>query len=138
MVTTTRYIVIFDGVCNFCNGAVNFIIQRDHADKFVFTPLQSPVATGLIAKHGIEEIGQDSFVLIKHEQCYFRTDAALEISKDLSGYWYVFRIFKLLPRPVRDYFYRLLARNRYRLFGKTEHCMVPTPELKQKFLWNEM
>ena len=133
-----QYIVIFDGVCNLCNGAVRFIIDRDHANKFVFAPLQSPMAKGLIAKYEIEDIGQDSFVLIKNEQCYFRTDAALEITKDLRGWWHLFRIFIILPRPVRDYFYRLLARNRYRIFGKTEHCMVPTPELKQKFLWNEM
>lgn len=130
-----RHIIIFDGVCNFCNGAVNFIIQRDHSDRFVFAPMQSPTAKKLIAEHHVKKVGFDTFLLIKNNQCYFRTDAAFQITKDLSGLWYLFQVLKVVPRPFRDYFYRLFARNRYQIFGKNEQCIVPTPELKNKFLW---
>ena len=132
---SNHHVIIFDGVCNFCNGAVNFIIKRDHSNKFVFAPMQSPIAHKLINDFGADKVGFDTFLLIKDGQCFYRTDAAFEITKDLSGYWYWFQVFRFLPRPIRDYFYRLFARNRYSIFGKTEQCMVPTSELKNKFLW---
>lgn len=132
---SNHHVIIFDGVCNFCNGAVNFIIKRDHSKKFVFAPMQSPIAQNLISKYGVEKVGFDTFLLIKNNQCYFRTDATFQITKDLSGYWYLFQFFRILPRPIRDYFYRLFARNRYSIFGKTDKCIVPTQEIKNKFLW---
>ena len=129
-----HHIIIFDGVCNFCNSSVNFIIKRDHKNVFLFTPMQSETASMLISKFKVKDVGFDTFLLIKNNQCYYRTDAALEIAKELSGYWFLFSLFKILPRPIRDYFYRLLARNRYSIFGKTEACMIPTEEIKDKFL----
>lgn len=129
-----QHIIIFDGVCNFCNGAVNFIIERDHKNAFVFAPLQSPKAQELISKHKASKVGFDTFLLIKNNKCFYRTDAAFEITKDLSSYWYMFRGLKILPKPIRDYFYRLFARNRYFFFGRTNSCAVPAPELKKKFL----
>ena len=129
-----RHIVIFDGVCNFCNGAVNFIIKRDPTGRFVFTPMQSPVGQELIEQFGAEMVGVDTFLLVKDGQCFERTDAALEITKDLSGLWHWLRVFKVLPRPLRDFFYRLFARNRYRLFGRRETCMVPTASVRERFL----
>jgi predicted DCC family thiol-disulfide oxidoreductase YuxK len=129
-----RHLIVFDGVCNFCNGAVNFIIERDPAGKFIFTPMQSEFAQTIFRSHGINNVGIDTFLLVKNGQAYTWTNAALEISKDLTGYWYLFHIFKILPRPVRDWFYRLFARNRYRLFGRTQHCMVPTPDVKARFI----
>ncbi|MCJ8297391.1 MAG: thiol-disulfide oxidoreductase DCC family protein [Pseudomonadales bacterium] len=129
-----QQIIIFDGICNFCNGSVNFIIKRDHQNVFVFTPMQSKAAEELLERHQFEDFGFDTFVLIKDDVCYYRTDAALEIIKDLSGYWYLLKIFKLLPRSFRDFFYKLLARHRYQLFGKKPQCMIPTPEVKSKFL----
>ncbi len=129
-----RHIVIFDGVCNFCNGAVNFIIKRDPAGRFVFTPMQSPIGQGLIENYGAELAGLDTFLLVKDGHCYERTDAALEITKDLTGFWYLFRIMKILPRPFRDYFYRLFARNRYALFGRRDTCMLPTESVRERFL----
>ena len=131
---SNHHIIIFDGVCNFCNGAVNFIIKRDHKNVFVFTPMQSQSAQDLIEKYQVKEVGFDTFILIKNDECFYRTDAALEITKDLANFWFLFRVFKVLPRPFRDYFYRLFARNRYSLFGKTDLCMCPTPALKDKFL----
>ena len=132
---TKQHVIIFDGVCNFCNGAVNFIIKRDKNNSFVFVPMQSPAAQELIAKYGIENIVADSFILIKNDHCYLRTDATLEVTKDLAGFWYLFRAFKLLPKEFRDYFYRIIAKNRYRLFGKKSHCVLPRDEEKSKFLW---
>ena len=129
-----RHIVIFDGVCNFCNGAVNFIIKRDPGGRFAFTPMQSDIGQELIAKYGATMVGVDTFLLIKHGQCFERTDAAFEITKELTGLWHWFRVLRVLPRPVRDYFYRLFARNRYKLFGRRETCMVPTARVRERFL----
>jgi len=129
-----RHIVIFDGVCNFCNGAVNFIIKRDSTGRFVFTPMQSPTGQKLIEKYGAAMVGVDTFLLVKEGQCFERTDAALEITKDLSGLWHWFRVLKILPQPFLDHFYRLFARNRYRLFGRRETCMVPTAGVRDRFL----
>ena len=131
---SNHHIIIFDGVCNFCNSSVNFIIKRDHKNVFLFTPMQSKPAQDLISKYQVKDVGFDTFLLVKNNECYYRTDAALEITKDLSGLWFLFRGFKILPRPIRDYFYRLFARNRYSIFGKTDFCMVPTSEIKNKFL----
>jgi predicted DCC family thiol-disulfide oxidoreductase YuxK len=130
-----HHIIIFDGVCNFCSGAVNFIIQHDHADVFLFTPLQSPTAQRLLWEYQMTEEGADTLILIKNNRCYFRTNAVFEITKDLGGRWSLLKILRVLPRPLRDFSYRIFARNRYKIFGKQDHCMVPTPELKDRFLW---
>ena len=129
-----RHIVIFDGVCNFCNGAVNFIIYRDPNVRFVFTPMQSDIGQKLIEENDASMMGEDTFLLVKNGQCYERTDAALEITKDLTGFWYVFRVLKILPKPFRDFFYRLFARNRYALFGRRDSCMLPTENIRERFL----
>lgn len=129
-----HHIIIFDGVCHFCNGAVRFIIRRDRNKVFRFAPMQSPIAQSLIAKHGVTDVGFDTFLLIKNDECFFRTNAAIEITKDLSGLWYLFRLSKILPEPIRDFFYRLLARNRYRLFGRSEVCPIPSAEVQDRFL----
>jgi len=132
---SNHHVIIFDGVCNFCNSSINFIIKRDHSNNFVFAPMQSPAAQKLIADYNVENVGFDTFLLIKNGKCFYRTNAAIEIAQDLRGVWPLFKVFKILPRPIRDYFYRLFARNRYSIFGKKETCMVPTKELKNKFLW---
>jgi predicted DCC family thiol-disulfide oxidoreductase YuxK len=128
------HIVIFDGVCNFCNGAVDFIISRDPKCEFVFTPMQSDLAKELTEKYRIDNVGVDTFLLIKNGRCYIWSDAALEIARDLEGFWYLCLIFKVVPRSVRDFFYRVFARNRYALFGRQPICMVPTPELLDRFV----
>lgn len=131
---STYHIIIFDGVCNLCNSSVNFIIKRDKKNVFQFASLQGNTAQDLIAKYDAERVGFDTFLLIKNDKCFYRTDAALEIIKDLSGFWFLFRPFNWLPRPIRDCVYRFIARNRYRIFGKMDKCMIPSPELKNKFL----
>ena len=127
-------IIIFDGVCNFCNGSVNFIIKHDPCQQFVFTPMQSDTAQQLIEKYNVPAEGFDTFLLIKNNRCFLRTDAALEIAQDLTNPWPMLRVLRILPRTFRDYFYKLFARNRYTLFGKREVCMVPTKEVMDRFI----
>lgn len=130
----TRYVVIFDGICNVCNGAVNFVIKRDPQGKFAFTPMQTELARELTDKFGLHTEGMDTFILIKEGRGYVFSTAALEISRDLSGYWYLFNVFRIIPAPIRDFFYKLFARNRYRLFGKRDQCMVPSAEVRSRFV----
>lgn len=129
-----RPIVIFDGVCNFCNGAVNFIINRDPEGVFAFTPMQSELAQQLMKKHQITNLGIDTLVLIKNGECLLFSSAALQISRDLTGFWYLFNILKVIPSPVRDFFYKVLAQHRYRLFGRTTSCMLPSKALRSRYI----
>ncbi|MDD9892208.1 MAG: DCC1-like thiol-disulfide oxidoreductase family protein [Gammaproteobacteria bacterium] len=126
-------VVIFDGVCNLCNGAVQFIIQRDPKQRFVFSPAQSPYAQALLAEHGLQDLGLESFVLVENQQAYLRTTAALRIAHQLSGLWFFFGVFRIVPAPIRDWFYNALGKRRYQCFGKRQQCMVPTPELQARF-----
>ncbi|WP_404474474.1 thiol-disulfide oxidoreductase DCC family protein [Vreelandella venusta] len=128
------HIVIFDGVCNFCNGAVNFIIKRDPKGVFAFTPMQSELAQELTERLNVPDVGMDTLVLIKAGECYVLSDAALEIAKELKGPWRFCYAFKVVPRPIRDAAYKLFARNRYKLFGKRDACMVPTEDVKSRFM----
>ena len=129
-----RHLVIYDGDCRFCHGAVHFIIQRDPTGLFVFTPMQTDVAKALLAQHQIHNMGVDSLVLIKHGQYLINSTAALEIAKDLTGFWYLFGIFRWVPVNIRDDCYQLFARNRYRLFGRRDSCLLPDEQLKDRFL----
>ena len=127
-------IVLFDGVCNLCSGAVQFIIRRDPAGRFRFASLQSPLGEELLARFGIDRGVTDSVILVEGDRWYKESDAALRIARGLGGPWKALGIFRLIPRPLRDAAYRLIARNRYRWFGKRETCWLPTPELRGRFL----
>lgn len=127
-------IILFDGVCNFCNGSVNFIIDRDPEKYFKFAPLQSEVAEKLLKENGVDKIETDSVVLIEDGKVYTRTTAALRIARRLSGYWSWFYGFIVVPSFCRDIFYRLFAKYRYKMFGKQEACMLPSPEVRSRFL----
>ena len=129
-----QHIVIFDGLCILCNGAVNFIIKRDPNAIFVFTPIQSDLADKLMRDHQIISAEIDTFLLIKNGKAHIRTDAALEITKDLSGLWFLFRVFRIIPPSLRDILYRLIAKNRYKLLGKRDECMIPTQEFRERFI----
>ena len=130
-----QQIVLFDGVCNLCSGGVQFIIKRDKKDLFRFASLQSETGKSLLAERKIDPKTTDSMVLIKPGQAYYvRSDAALEIGKQFSGVWNLLSVFQWIPAPLRDIVYDFVAKNRYRWFGKKDNCMVPSPELKQKFL----
>jgi predicted DCC family thiol-disulfide oxidoreductase YuxK len=125
-------IILFDGVCNFCNSSVNFIIEHDKKGYFKFAPLQSEIGKSLVEKFGLSEV--DSIILVENEKAYTHSTAALKFIKHLNGIWKFAYILIIIPRPVRDFFYKLFAKNRYRLFGKKEACMLPTPEVRQRFL----
>lgn len=133
-INTNPHIVIFDGVCHLCQGAVQFIIKRDPQARFVFAPLQSELAQQLLAEFPELSADTDSVLLIKQQRCYLYSDAALEIARDLSGFWPCCRVLCWIPRAWRDAGYKWLARHRYRLFGRSEVCMSPSAELKSRFL----
>ena len=129
-----KAIILFDGVCNLCNGAVTFVIKRDPKDRFRFAALQSEIGEELIHKYGLKDKGLDSIVLIEGEKAFVKSSAALRIARKLSGLWPLLYVFTILPRFLRDPFYNLIARNRYAWYGKRESCMIPTPELRAKFI----
>lgn len=127
-------IVLFDGVCNFCNSSVNFIIARDKEGYFKFAPLQSEAAEELLADAEINRGETDSIVLIEEGEVYVYSTAALRIARRLDGLWPVFYAFIIVPRPIRNFFYKLFAKYRYRMFGKKDQCMIPTVEMRSRFL----
>jgi predicted DCC family thiol-disulfide oxidoreductase YuxK len=127
-------IVLFDGVCNFCNASVNFVIERDKAGYFKFAPLQSELGESLIKKHGIDPASTDSVIVVENERVYTHSSAALRIAKRLDGLWSLANVFVVVPKFLRDAAYKLFARNRYRLFGRQDACMMPTPEIRERFL----
>jgi predicted DCC family thiol-disulfide oxidoreductase YuxK len=128
-------IILFDGVCNFCNDSVNFIIDRDKKHQFYFASLQSGYAGNLLKQYGLSNHTLDSVVLITEEKkVYQKSNAALEIARRLSGIWPVFYAFKIFPRFIRDFFYDLIAKHRYKIFGRSEECRLPDPKLRERFL----
>ena len=130
-----KKIILFDGVCNLCNNAVNFIIEHDKKDVFRFASLQSEIGKKLISERGIDPEIIDSIVLIEPGVAYYqKSTAALEISKELSGGYSFLSYLSIFPEVFRDGIYDLIANNRYKWFGKKDACMIPTPELKAKFL----
>lgn len=130
-----KQIVLFDGICNLCHGAIQFIIKRDPKNRFVFASLDSEIGQKLLMERGIDRNEVDSIVLIIPDDAYFiKSDAALEISKSLSGIYPALRYLSFLPQSLRDFIYDRIANNRYRIFGKKEKCPLPTPSQKEKFL----
>lgn len=127
-------IILFDGVCNFCNGAVNFVINRDREGYFKFAVLQSKMGEELLDRYRIDKVETDSVVLIEDDKAYLFSSAALRIVRRLPGIWPVLYGFIVLPESIRDRAYKLFASYRYRLFGRREECMIPTPEIRARFL----
>ena len=130
---TQPYIVLFDGLCNLCNGAVQFIIRHDKKNRFVFASLQSEVAKKLLNEIQVPS-SLDTIVLIKGHKHFEKSDAVLEIAKNLSGLWPMVYGFKIIPRILRDVLYKWVAKNRYTWFGKRESCVSPSAEISTKFL----
>ena len=126
-------LILFDGICVFCNSAVNFVIRRDSEALFHFASLQSELGQQCTEFFSLADL-PDTFALIKNGQCFTMTDAVIEISKELSGGWPAIGIFACFPKPFRNFFYVLFGRHRYRLFGKYETCAVPTQDVRDRFL----
>ncbi|MFN5060417.1 MAG: thiol-disulfide oxidoreductase DCC family protein [Chloroflexota bacterium] len=127
-------IVIFDGVCNLCNGVVRWIIPRDPAHRIRFAALQSAVGQRLLHKHAIDINTLDSVIVIDGDTVFVESDAALRICHSLRWPWPILRHLRIIPRAWRDAIYRWVARNRYRWFGRREQCMLPSPTQKQRFI----
>jgi predicted DCC family thiol-disulfide oxidoreductase YuxK len=129
-------IVLFDGVCNLCHGAVQFIIDRDPKGRFHFASLQSERGQALLREHGVAPTAgdPDTIYLIEDGRLFDRSTAALRIARQLSFPWWLGAAGLVLPRVLRDVAYRFVARNRYRWFGRTNECRVPTPELRARML----
>ena len=129
-------VVFFDGVCNLCNGAVQFILDRDKREQFRFAPLQSEAAERmLVGDLATDREALDSIIVVEDGKVYERSDAALRIARRLGAPWpAAYYLFILVPRFLRDAVYKFIARNRYRWFGRSEQCRVPTPELRARFL----
>jgi predicted DCC family thiol-disulfide oxidoreductase YuxK len=127
-------ILLFDGVCNLCNWFVQFIIKRDKKKQFHFAPLQGKTGQKLLQQFNLPANNFNSFVLVCNEKAFTRSSASLRVLKMLGRGWQLFYVFIIVPRLIRDSVYNLLAKSRYKWYGKKESCMVPTPELKDRFL----
>jgi predicted DCC family thiol-disulfide oxidoreductase YuxK len=126
-------IILFDGVCNLCNQSVKFIIKRDSSAYFKFASLQGEIGQSLLKKYGLKD-DLDSFIVIENQKAYVKSSAALLVCSKLDGAWKMVKIFRILPPLFRDFLYDLVAKNRYKWFGKEESCLLPSPEWKQRFL----
>ncbi|WP_291286276.1 thiol-disulfide oxidoreductase DCC family protein [Flavobacterium sp.] len=130
-----KKIILFDGVCNLCNGAVQFIIKHDKKDNFRFVALQSELGIEICQYIGVDPNKIDSIILYNPGVAYYlKSAAAIEIADNLGGIYSLLSVFKILPEKLRNYLYDYIAKNRYKWYGKKESCMIPTVELKAKFL----
>ncbi len=129
-----RAVVLFDGVCNLCNGFVRFVIPRDPLGRIRFAALQSEAARRLMAPTGVTRGDADSIVLVERERAFVRSEAALRIARQLRFPWPLLYGLVVVPRPIRDWAYDIVARNRYRWFGRRDVCMMPGPETQDRFL----
>jgi predicted DCC family thiol-disulfide oxidoreductase YuxK len=126
-------LILFDGVCNFCNSSINFIIDHDPEKHFKFAPLQSDLGQSILKQFNKNTDDFDSVILLKNNQLFQKSDAAIEITKHLSGAWKYLAVFGVLPTFFLNFFYDIIAKNRYQIFGKSETCRMPTPELRERF-----
>lgn len=132
----TDPIVLFDGVCNLCNGAVNVLLDLDKHKRLKFASLQSEYAKNLIQVQTLEEKirGIDSILFWDGQKIHIKSNAIIELCGKMGGFWKILKLSYIIPRPIRNFLYDLIAKNRYRLFGKRESCRMPTPELKERIL----
>lgn len=130
-----KKIILFDGICNLCNTTVQKIIKKDSKNSFIFAALQSNIGKKIITKLNIDLSKIDSIILYEQGSSYhIKSSAVLKIMNEFGGFWKVSQILFLLPKPVRDFFYNYIAKNRYKWFGKKDNCIIPSKELKSKFL----
>lgn len=129
-----RPIVLFDGVCNLCNGVVQYIIPRDSSATFRFTSLQSEAGQGLLRRFDLPTDEFDSFILVEDDEYHTKSEAALRIAKHLGGVYSWLYPLRFVPRRLRDALYDFVANHRYQWFGQKEQCMVPSPEISSRFL----
>ena len=131
-----NHIILFDGLCNLCNSVVQFTIKQDIKGKFKFASLQSEAGQALLRKMHLPVKDFDSFVYIEGEKAFFKSSAALNVLKVLGGGWGLLYYFILVPKPIRDFAYKLVSKTRYSIFGKRAVCMVPDATITARFLKN--
>jgi predicted DCC family thiol-disulfide oxidoreductase YuxK len=129
-----KAIILFDGVCNLCNSSVEFVLNHDKKEMFRFASIQSEIGNGFLKRYNIDRSLTDSIIIIENENAYTRSTAALRIAKHLGGVYSLLYLFIIVPPFIRNAVYDFIAKNRYKWFGKQESCMVPTDELKKKFI----
>ncbi len=127
-------IVLFDGICNLCNASVQLIIKNDRKGVFSFSPLQSDFSKRILKHKKSSDQIPDSLVLIENNRVFFRSTAALKIARKMDRLWPLFYMFIIIPEPIRNFFYDQIAKQRYRVFGKKESCMLPSVEIESRFL----
>ncbi len=127
-------IVLFDGVCNLCDGFVQFVMKRDRTGEFRFAPLQSETGRILLGHFNLDENVIDSVILIENGAAYNKSTAGLRTMRRIGGVWGLAYVFIIVPKFIRNSVYDFIAKNRYRLFGKKDACMIPTPEVRARFL----
>jgi len=131
---TTHSVILFDGVCNLCNGFVRFVIKRDPDEKFKFAALQSNAGQALLRKYNIRRERIETVVLIEGEQKFMKSEAVFKIIRIMGGRMKILLIFNILPRTFTNYVYDVIAKKRYRIFGKKKKCMIPTTDIRKRFL----
>jgi predicted DCC family thiol-disulfide oxidoreductase YuxK len=134
MGTMDQPIIIFDGVCNLCEYSVKFIVKNDHQARFKFVSAQSEKGQNLQRICGVDTLQDGTVILLKNDQVYVKSDAALQIAKDLDGLWRFLYVLKYIPKPIRDFFYAIVSRHRYRWFGKKTECLLADKKMKERFL----
>lgn len=127
-------IILFDGVCNLCNRSVQFVIKRDRKKRFLFASLQGVKGQEVLKRFDLPVNDFNSFILVEGDKAYTRSTGALRVLKELGGGWKLLYGFIVLPKFARDAVYNWIARNRYKWYGKRDECMIPTPELRSRFL----
>jgi predicted DCC family thiol-disulfide oxidoreductase YuxK len=130
-------IIFFDGVCNLCNGSVDFILKRDPKETFRFASLQSPIAKDLLKRESVDLNNMRTIILLNNGKIFYRSNAILEILRQLTAPWPVFYVFKLVPRFIRDGLYNLISKYRYSWFGKRDTCRIPSAGERARFLEEE-
>lgn len=129
-----KSVIVFDGVCMLCNRWVQFIIRHDKQEQFLFASMQSAQGQQLLEQYGLNPLDPFSFLLVDHERGYMNTDAIIRVLTRLSSVWTLIGVLRIIPAVIRDWVYRVVARNRYRWFGKRDSCMVPSDEIASRFI----
>ena len=134
MTKEKNIVVLFDGVCNLCNGFVHFIIKRDTKARIKFAALQSNISKIILQKKAIKDDEMNSVIVLINDEIYTKSTAAILLLVELGGFWKCVYLFYFIPKFIRDFFYNIIAKNRYKVFGKKNSCLIPSKELAVRFI----